>query len=76
MIAPGQIFGSWTVVSLDETAKRAICRCVCGQVLAVGVSALLAGQSVSCGCRPLRRERRSARYAEEAELRRRRRDYG
>ena len=37
----------------DRTAKRALCRCDCGNVREVGVETLRAGEARSCGCAPL-----------------------
>ena len=54
-LTPGQQFGSWTVLQLDEdrTAPHQRyykCRCVCGKEKSVSGASLRAGQSKSCGC--------------------------
>jgi hypothetical protein len=49
----GQQFGSWEVLGLDATGRRAGCRCRCGTVRQVAVAALTDGTSRSCGCTPL-----------------------
>jgi hypothetical protein len=48
-IQAGQRFGSWEVLSADVTGKRIACRCSCGQVRVVAVSALESGANTSCG---------------------------
>jgi len=47
--AIGANFGSWTVHALDRTRKRVLCRCACGAVRELGVTALITGQSLACG---------------------------
>ena len=49
MTAPWQQFGAWTVTRVDETGRRATCRCVCGTEREISVEALQAGESRSCG---------------------------
>ena len=44
-----QRFGQWEVLSTDITGKRITCRCSCGQVRVVAISALESGDSSSCG---------------------------
>ena len=50
----GQRFGRWTVLKLfsrgGEKPIRWLCKCNCGSVKDVPASALLRGQSKSCGC--------------------------
>ena len=67
----GWRFGFWTVLGFDSSGKRAVCRCACGRVLQVTVTALERGESLSCGCVPLPQEQQRA-FRDEAELRRRR----
>jgi hypothetical protein len=43
-------FGLWTLIRLDGTAKRALCRCRCGTIREVALDALETGASKSCGC--------------------------
>jgi hypothetical protein len=58
LVAPGDAFGSWTVVKmvLPVLGERshAQCQCACGVRAIVRVSHLLAGTSRSCGCGRLR----------------------
>lgn len=51
-VEPGERVGSWTVISADPSAKRAVCACACGAVRQVGFKALATGESESCGCAP------------------------
>jgi hypothetical protein len=53
MIKPGQVIGNWTVLTVDPSSRRSICRCRCGAQRAVTLTALEAGESTSCGCAPL-----------------------
>lgn len=50
----GRVFGRWTVVARASTKTyhnhRWQCHCICGKKRNVSVSALLAGESKSCGC--------------------------
>jgi hypothetical protein len=70
MTVGATLFGSWAVLSIDSTRKRAACRCVCGTVRMVSIEALESGTSTSCGCQQL-----SAALREEKALRRRQRNY-
>jgi hypothetical protein len=74
MVAVGMTFGSWAVLSVDNTGRRAACRCVCGTVRIVSVEALNGGVSSSCGCQQLS-PRQSAVLREEAARLRRQRDW-
>jgi hypothetical protein len=50
-IAPGRVYGAWTIARLDPLARRALCVCRCGRTQQIAVSALADGSSVGCGCR-------------------------
>ncbi len=65
-------FGSWTVVCLDVTKRRATCQCRCGAIRIVAVEALENGVSTSCGCVAMTRERIQAMKDETAARRRQR----
>jgi hypothetical protein len=71
----GQQFGSWEVLGLDAAGRRAGCRCCCGTVREVAVTALVDGTSRSCGCVPLSAEQGDVLRAEAA-WRRWKRDLG
>lgn len=59
MIAPGTRIGLWTVKEVDESGRRALCECRCGNLRAVFIASLLDGSSVSCGCgMPMSEKRR------------------
>lgn len=51
-ISPGDVYGRWTVVSLDKTGPRRkwLCRCVCGSESSIIPKDLANGHSTSCGC--------------------------
>lgn len=57
-ISPGDVYGRWTIVSLDRSGPRRkwLCRCVCGSESRVDSCDLKSGHSTSCGC--YSRERR------------------
>jgi hypothetical protein len=72
----GRSFGAWTVLAIDAVGKRAACRCKCGAVRQVAITALENGECASCGCSPLPREqRRELRDEAEARPRRIERDW-
>lgn len=52
MVAPGSVFGLWTVLEPDPHRRhgRVLCRCVCGTERRVLVDNLIRGLSRSCGC--------------------------
>lgn len=54
LIKPGDIFGYWTVIKLDVNYKHRerlhLCKCRCGTIREVRASALVGGESKSCGC--------------------------
>jgi hypothetical protein len=72
---PGPFFGSWEVLSVDETGKRATARCVCGRIHVLGVEALELGITTSCGCRPPPLQNREA-FRLEQSRQKRQRDLG
>ena len=43
--------GDWRVLRIVH--RRALCKCRCNSVHEVSIDALASGQSVSCGCSPL-----------------------
>ncbi len=52
-MAPGTIFGKWTIVSPGPNLgrhTRSICECTCGIIRNVINSRLITGGSISCGC--------------------------
>jgi hypothetical protein len=49
-VFPGLRCGHWFVLAVN--GRRAGCRCRCGVVREVAVSALESGASTSCGCAP------------------------
>jgi hypothetical protein len=51
----GQQFGSWTLMKLDPTRKRALVICQCGATGQVSTEALLSRETVGCGCRMTKR---------------------
>jgi hypothetical protein len=65
--------GQWRV--LRVAYRRALCRCRCGSVHEVAVSALESGASRSCGCAPMSLISRRA-FAEFREERQRRQERG
>jgi hypothetical protein len=69
-IFPGVTIGHWFVLAVN--GRRAACRCRCGVTRAVAVSALMSGESTSCGCAALTAEQeKSLRNAREARERQR-----
>lgn len=74
-VAPGSIFGSWSVVATDPTGKRATCQCRCGRVRQVAIAALESGESTSCGCSPMTPAQGAA-LRDEVARQRRLRDLG
>jgi hypothetical protein len=53
----GKQFGAWTLIKIDATGKRGLCRCQCGAIHEVAVAALESGVCRSCGCAPLQARR-------------------
>ena len=52
----GQRIGNWEVLVADDTGKRITCRCRCGAIRVVALTALESGACRSCGCDELRAE--------------------
>lgn len=55
VIEPGQRFGKWTVLKIDNSPRKDahvywLCQCECGKEKVVRSSLLRNGQSTSCGC--------------------------
>src|ERR1700735_792519 len=56
VLAPGQIFGKWTVIQFDKELgpygkfKYYLCECICGNKVSVRSFDLLNGNSQCCGC--------------------------
>jgi hypothetical protein len=65
-IVPGMRIGNWEILSVDPTGKRITCRCRCGVIRVVSLTALESGACRSCGCRPLSPAQRSELRAEQA----------
>jgi hypothetical protein len=63
---PGMRIRNWEVLSVDPTGKRITCRCRCGAIRVVALTALESGACTSCGCRPLTLAQRSELRAEQA----------
>jgi hypothetical protein len=68
-------YGYWAALSADSTGKRITVQCVCGRLSVVGVEALEAGTTTSCGCRPPPLPNRAA-FREEQARQKRQRDLG
>jgi hypothetical protein len=51
-ISPGDVYGRWTVISLDGNSPRGkwLCRCECGSEGKIEARFLQNGHSKSCGC--------------------------
>jgi len=51
-IFPGDVYGRWTVISLDKSKprRRWLCRCICGSESRIYPKALKGGETISCGC--------------------------
>jgi len=53
IVAAGRTFGSLTILSVDNSTRRAACACVCGRIRASWFPcASLSGEYRFCGCRP------------------------
>jgi hypothetical protein len=68
-IVVGQRISNWEVLFADPTGKRITCRCRCGTVKVVALTALESGACRSCGCRPLTPQQRSELRAEQSRRR-------
>lgn len=51
-LEPGRVYGRWTLIEKVPDAKPArwVCLCACGTRRSVLQSAMVSGQSRSCGC--------------------------
>lgn len=50
----GKRFGRLTVIGVDDNQSRKtyyICKCDCGNIKTIRADALVAGKTISCGCR-------------------------
>jgi hypothetical protein len=65
-IVVGQRVGAWEVLSADDSGKRLTCRCRCGEVRVVALTALENGSCRSCGCSPLSPKQRAELRGERA----------
>jgi hypothetical protein len=59
-IAPGRVYGAWTIAKLDPSGRRALCVCRCGRTQQIAVSALEDGSNSGCGCAATRPRSRPA----------------
>jgi hypothetical protein len=65
VITVGQRISNWEVLSVDPSGKRVTCRCVCGIIRVIGLTALESGACRSCGCSPLSPQQRDELRAEQ-----------
>lgn len=49
-------FGHWEALTIAN--RRALCRCRCGAIREVAISALTDGSSTSCGCMPFTKKQK------------------
>jgi hypothetical protein len=59
-------YGHWEVLAADDSGKRITCRCRCGVIMVVALTALENGDCRSCGCSPLSPQQRSELRADRA----------
>ena len=70
-IAPGRVYGAWTIARLDPRGRRALCVCRCGGTQQIAVSALedgsdsVAGRREAAAAKPAPIHRPASKFASD-----------